>query len=338
MTHMAAHVRASSDESLGAFIVSRRALRYRAGPCERDDRPAHVRAGSGLVRFENGLAVIQDDADFVALIDGGTGSVEAVPLPRRGSGARVFDDARGNKADKRDFEACFVAEVAGVETLVAFGSGSTGARESILVLSRLDGAPVPRVIEAPRFYATLREATEFSGSELNIEGAVLVGATVKLFQRGNGAPRDGRRPVNATCDIEWSALAEVLEGRVPEQLMLDRIVEFDLGSVSGCRLTFTDATPIDADRILYLAAAESSPDAVRDGPVVGAAVGVIRWDAERVDARYALLRDERGAPSFDKAEGIALADSKTRVHIVLDADDPTRPAELCSVELQGDWF
>lgn len=335
---MAFEVRALRDETLGACIVSRRALHYAAGPSKRDDRPAHVRAGSGLVRFENGLAVIQDDADFVALIDRDSGAVDAVPLPRRGTGARVFDDARGNKAQKRDFEACFVTTIGGVDTLVAFGSGSTRARESILVLSRRDGRAVPRVVDAPRLYAALRDRTEFSGSELNVEGAVLLGGTVRLFQRGNGAPRDGRRPVNATCDVEWAPLLKFLEGRGPEMISLDRIAEFDLGSVSGCALTFTDAAAIEENRVLYLAAAESSPDAVRDGPVVGAAVGLIRWHSGVIDARYTLLRDERGSLSIDKAEGIAFDDSKARVHVVLDADDVNRPSELCSVELRGDWF
>lgn len=332
---MATRVRAHRDESLGARIVARRSLHYAGGPEERDDRPGHVRAGSGLVRFGPGLAIVQDDADFVALIDSGSGTVEPVALPRRGSGARQFDDERGNKAEKLDFEACVTVEIRGVETLLAFGSGSTPARESILVLEL--GERTPRVIHAPSLYDALREQREFSGSELNVEGAVVMGGALRLFQRGNGAPRDGVSPVSATCDVPWRYVEDLTSGRPSATPAIGSVVQFDLGSASGIPFTFTDATVSPSGDVMYLAAAEESPDAIRDGVVVGAALGVIRAASERIDARYAPLLDESGVPVREKAEGVTLGESFNRVYLVLDVDDPRRASELCIVELSGPW-
>lgn len=335
-THpMPTRARAHRDETLEARIVARRALHYAGGADEREDRPGHVRAGSGLVRFGAGLAVVQDDTDFVALVDARTGTVESVALPRRGSGVRQFDDERGNKSEKLDFEACVTVPLRGVETLVAFGSGSTPARESVLVLAL--GERTPRVVPAPMLYAALRERREFSGSELNVEGAVLVGDAIRFFQRGNGAARDGLLPVNATCDVPWEYIEDVTAGRPTATPPIRSIVQFDLGHVSGIPLTFTDATVAASGDVMYLAAAEESPDVVRDGVVVAAALGVIHETPASIDARYATLLDESGEPVREKAEGIAIGDSSNRAYLVLDVDDPHRASELCVVELSGPW-
>src|SRR6185295_20206214 len=173
----------------------------------------------------------------VALIDEASGTVESVALPRRGSGMRQFDDARGNKADKLDFEACFVAELDGLQTLVAFGSGSTPLRESVLVLPFDGGQPAPRVIPASSLYSAFRGVPDFSGSELNVEGAVLVGDRVRFFQRGNGAPRGSMTPVNATCDVAWSDLEALIDGQGAPSL--SEVIQYDLGAVLDVPLTFT---------------------------------------------------------------------------------------------------
>ena len=119
-----ARVAASVEPSLGAQVVARTPLFYRDGAHAGLDRPAHVRAGSALARIDaHTLAVVQDDASFVAILRGaGTEElvVHDVPLPSAG-GVRQFDDARGNKKAKLDLEACIV--VRGGALLIAFGSG-----------------------------------------------------------------------------------------------------------------------------------------------------------------------------------------------------------------------
>ncbi len=75
-------------------------------------------------------------------------------------------------------------------------------RERVLVGRRLDTAePSVELVEASSLYAMLRAERRFSGSEMNMEGAALVGNVVRLFNRGNGAARDGTCPWThpATC-------------------------------------------------------------------------------------------------------------------------------------------
>src|SRR5215207_7995120 len=94
---------AREDPALGARVVRRTPLRYRDGDDASLDRPAHVRAGSGLAWVDTSrgprLAVVQDDAHFVALVDPRDGLAEAIALPPGPGGLRQFDDGRGNKDD-----------------------------------------------------------------------------------------------------------------------------------------------------------------------------------------------------------------------------------------------
>ncbi|MCO5165830.1 MAG: hypothetical protein M9894_05620 [Planctomycetes bacterium] len=335
---MTTTARASHDPRLTARVRARHALRYAAGPAPALDRPAHVRAGSGLAwaRTPAGrrLVVVQDDASFLALVDPAGPRVTDVPLPAGPGGARLFDDARGTKRWKLDLEACLVLDDGAGEVLLALGSGSTDQRERIVVARGLGGpAPDVRLVHAPALYARLRAEAAFSGSELNVEGAALDGDDVLLFQRGNGAPRGGLAPVDATCRLDARALLAHLGAPAGAPPAPRAVVAWSLGALDGVRLTFTDATAGPGGP-WFLAAAEDSPDTYEDGPVTGVVLGVIEGGA----GRWAPLLDPGGRPLLDKAEGLALdpADPR-RAWVVIDADDPDRPADLCEVALEGPW-
>lgn len=326
---------ARHDLSLGARVVRVVPLVYVAGADDALDRPAHVRAGSGLAWIGGTLAVIQDDAHFVALIDPQTGRCRAVTLPAGEGGLRQFDDVRGNKRYKLDLEAALaVPDGRGGETLAAFGSGSTDRREQVLRVERLlDEEPSIELQPASAFYARLREAAAFSGSEMNVEGAAWRGGRIVLLNRGNGAPSEDRAPVDATCEVDWAALRAHLADAANPAPSPGSIIQYDLGTIDGCRLTFTDAAAF-GDGMIYTATAEASPNAVDDGPVAGSAVGVINADGE---ARYAVLRDAAGAGFDAKVEGVARGPRPGTLYVVVDRDDPHRPSDLCEVELAGDW-
>ncbi|MBI5499127.1 MAG: hypothetical protein HY907_02720 [Deltaproteobacteria bacterium] len=329
---MPAIVVAREDPSWRAQVVSRRALRYDAGADPAQDRPAHVRAASAVAWFGGRLAVLQDDALFVALVEPHGGRIDAVTLPAGPDGRRLFDDGLRNKAMKPDLEAGLVLAAPDGERLLAFGSGSNTRRERILVLRGGSGRPEVRFVDAGALYALLRDLPDFAGSELNVEGACTVpgGRAVRLFNRGNGAPGGGRVPRDATCDLDAAALLRWLDDPRRGPPPPSAVTVFDLGNVDGVRLTFTDAEAV-SDGILYVAAAEASPDAVRDGPVAGVAVGVI----DGRGARWTRVLDEQGKPLCEKIEGIApdRADPK-RVWAVVDADDPERPASLLGLQLE----
>lgn len=329
-------VAARRDPALGARVVRVVPLVYAGGADDALDRPAHVRAGSGLAWIGGALAVIQDDAHFVAVIDPATGVCRPVTLPAGEGGLRQFDDVRGNKRFKLDLEACAaVPDGQGGETLVAFGSGSTERREQVLTVNGVaDDEPRIQLREASAFYARLREAAAFAGSEMNVEGAAWRGGSMVLLNRGNGAPVDDRAPADAVCQVDWPALRAHLDDPAAHPAPSpESIVRYDLGTIEGCRLTFTDAAAF-GDGLVYTATAEASPNAVDDGPVAGSAVGMIGADGE---ARYAVLMDAAGAGFDAKVEGVARGPRPGTLYVVVDRDDPHRPSELCEVELAGDW-
>jgi hypothetical protein len=325
------------DEGLRARVVGATPLLYADGADAGLDRPAHVRATSGLVRVGRRLVAIQDDASFLAVIDPAAMRVSSITLPAGPDGKRQFDDVRGNKHLKMDLEcAVVIPESADGPVLVAFGSGSTPMRERIVVVRGMErDEPIVSVVHAPALYSALRAEVTFAGSELNVEGAAWVGGAIRLFNRGNGAPRDGLLPVDATCDIRWDPLRRYLaDPASTPSFDLAGVTRYDLGSVDGCRLTFTDAAAV-ADVVMFAATAEDSPDAVRDGPVAGSAIGVIGADGS---VRLALVTGPKGERLMEKVEGICPDPANpARLLAVVDRDDPAVPSELVEMELSGGW-
>lgn len=286
-------------------VISRTPLLYREGASAELDRPGHVRAGSALVVWGEHLAVVQDDASFLALIHRGTGHVRDLPFP--GSKVRQFDDSRGNKKSKLDLEAVFVFQ----GWLVAMGSGSSQVRERFVVV---EGEQI-RLREMNAFYTQMRNA--FDG-ELNIEGAIVDGDDLLLFQRGNG--------IGSKNQTARANLTEVFAG---EAAAIRDLTTWELPN----GLTFTDATQrgLGAQReTWFLACAEDSPDATRDGPVSAVAVGRIE---NGVATTWPIL-DERGQPLLEKTEGLAFdPDDANRLFVVTDRDDATLPSDLLVISL-----
>ncbi|HEX6371249.1 MAG TPA: hypothetical protein VF006_20190 [Longimicrobium sp.] len=332
MTRIVAH----RDPSLRARIVRTVPLVYADGADAALDRPAHVRAGSGLAWIGGALAVMQDDASFVALADPATGRCRAVTLAAGEGGLRQFDDERGNKRFKLDLEACAaVPDGRGGEMLIGFGSGSSARRERVLLAERLgDGDARVELRDASGFYARLRAAAEFAGSELNVEGAAWRGGRLVLLNRGNGAAADDREPVDALCEVDWPAVrAHLADPATHPAPSPESIVAYDLGTIDGSPLGFTDAAAFGGV-LIYTATAEASPNAVDDGPVTGSAVGII--DAEGA-ARFTVFEDADGRRFDGKVEGVARGPRPGTLYVVVDRDDPHCPSELCEVEVAGEW-
>ena len=322
---------AGFDPGLSFRLSQRVPLHYSDGADESLDRPPHVRAGSSLAWVGERLALIQDDANFLALVDPVTAAVESITLPAGKGGVRQFDDLRGNKKQKLDLEACVTVD--GGATFLAFGSGSSERREKVLVVRGIgSGAADVQLVELSALYRLLRSAPGFAPGRLNIEGVVQVGDWLRCFSRGNGKERDGVTPVNATCDLPLDDLLRHLAetDRVPPPVPRN-VTQYELGDLDAVPLGFTDATVVGSE-VVYSAAAEASPDAVDDGAVTGSALGVIDPHGR---VRWAPLKDERGALFAGKVEGVVTAGAGKGFYVVLDADDPTLPSELCLVEATG---
>jgi hypothetical protein len=301
---------------------------YHHGPLRSRDIVGHVRGGSALVGLdEYSLAVVQDDVSGLARVLTDPLRVTAIPAPAI-EGFRSFSSKRGNKPLKPDLEAAVMLE----SHLVALGSGSTDRRKRLL-LSRYVPYILgpPHYVDARDFYDALEAEPRFAGSELNVEGAAIVGEELVLANRGNGAPRGDLSPVDALCWIDAAAFtAHALDGGpAPE---LGSVVPVELGMLEGVRLTITDLASRD-DTLYFLAAAEASPDTYHDGEVVGSALGTLTRNGA---ASWVRLEHPDGTPVTAKAEGLLLVGPE-RGWVVLDRDDVAVPGELCTVDLRGNW-
>ncbi|MEB2312181.1 MAG: hypothetical protein OZ928_10060 [Polyangiaceae bacterium] len=304
-----------------ARLGAPRALRL-AAVDRADDVPSHVRAASALRRWGDQLVIVQDDVSALALVDEDTGEVSSLLLPPSTAGQRSFSDARGNKDEKLDLEACAVLPDG---RLLVFGSGSTAARERVVLV---DSKRRVRVVDAAPLYRALRTHPALGDAELNLEGAVVCGARLRLFQRGNGLRLTGALPTSVIFDVELEALLRLLDAASATMPEIVAAHPVELGSANGVRFGFTDATLLPDGRVLFLAAAEDSPDAYRDGPVSGARVGLL--DGERVVVADVL--EEDGTRTARKLEGVEVAGAQggeaLELWVVSDPDDAEIPAAL----------
>ena len=314
-------LRAEQDPSLRAVLGPTFPLLYREGGSHADDHPAFVRAASAVIHWQHQRVIVQDDVNALGV---GAFEQEVFPakglqpllLPRGAGGRRRHEDALGNKQLKLDLEAAVVLPDG---RLLVFGSGSLRARERLVIITP-DGNS--QVRDASELYAELRAQTDFAGSELNLEGALVRGNALELFQRGNGAATAELAAVNAVGTLALDQFSSWLDhgGPVPE---LQRIVQVDLGQLGGVRLTFTDATLANDGSVAFLACAEDSQDAIQDGQVLGSRFGMLGSDRVRlVD-----IVDARGAPCLLKLEGLhAHAHDPACFDVVADMDHPGQPA------------
>lgn len=285
------------------------------------DRPSHISAASGLVCVGSTFYVIADDELHLGVFSAIT--------PGPGRLIRLFDgvlpdDKVERKRRKPDLEALtvvppFLKFPHGA--LLAFGSGSRPNRRRGALLG-LDAngsvCSAPQELDLSPILGPLDSAF----AELNIEGAVVVDEELCLFQRGNKRQADNaiiRYPLSLVIDSLQKGNTDIIE-----PYAINRI---NLGSIEGIPFCFTDATALPNGDIVFCAVAEDTEDAYRDGPCIGAAIGIISKDGhllslERLDLPH-------------KIEGISTRFDGDRINLLLvtDADDAEIPAALLSASI-----
>jgi hypothetical protein len=270
--------------------------------------------GVGVAPLGDGWLVAQDDAAHAAwLRDGRAERVRLVPSVE---GHDVFTSAAGTKHLKPDMEAACPVEHDGEPAVLVLGSGSTPARMRAALVT-LDPDPVVALADLSPLYARVAEVLQLRPEDLNLEGASRSGTTLRWFARGNlgaGVP-------SASVDLELAELMAAVTGRASaDSVRVQRPVRYDLGSVDGVGLTVTDAVALPDGRTLISAAAEDTPNAVDDGPVVASAVALLDGDDL---LSIAVLPDVEGEVA--KVEGLAIVQadgSGAQLLAVVDDDDP----------------
>ena len=133
------------------------------------------------------------------------------------------------------------------------------------------------------------------------------------------------RPLDLPDVLEALASTNSLGDAAPIE-----IHTYDLGSIDGAPLCFSDGAALPDGSIVFTAIAEAAANSYDDGPCNGAAIGVTNSAGE---LRF-LERIERGY----KIEGVeAQVDgSRVRLRLVTDADDANVPAQIARrAEIDG---
>jgi len=285
----------------------------------RFDDGTPVTAASGIAPLAPGWLVVQDDATVAAwLCDGSVVPVRVLPPVE---GLDRFSEAAGTKHLKPDLEVACPAEVDGAPAVLVLGSGSTPRRMRGALVQRAGAGFRVEAAGLEPLYERVAELLQVSMDQLNLEGASRHGDTVRWFNRGNlaaGVPSAG-------VDVPLEDLVDAVLGRGDAgSVPVGRPRVYELGEVEGVGLAVTDAIALPDGRMLLSAAAEDSPNAVDDGPVVATALALV--DDEQVLA-VAPIPEVGG--HVHKVEGLALRRADAgEVHLlaVVDDDDPDTPS------------
>jgi hypothetical protein len=304
-----------------------RAVIESVGDLRFDDGSA-VRSASAMAPFGDGWLVAQDDATHAAWWR--PGGVTAVRVLEAVDGHEVFSEVEGTKHLKPDFEAACEVTVDGEPAVVLLGSGSTSARMRASLVRRAGDSTGFDVVALDPLYHRVAEVLGIGVDLLNLEGACRTGETFRWFNRGNltaGLP-------SASVALDVAELVAALTGSLaPEEVKVANRRVYDLGDVDGVGLAVTDAVALPDGRVLLSAAAEDTPNAIDDGPVVATALAL-------VDGDDSLAMAQLDAPdgTVHKIEGLGLRevhDDGVRLVAVVDADDPLVPSLQLSIRV--DW-
>ncbi|MDQ3618998.1 MAG: hypothetical protein M3391_02585 [Actinomycetota bacterium] len=284
----------------------------------------HISAASSLVRIGETLYVIADDELYIGIFP--------QDAKKHGHMVQILDghlssDIDVRKKQKPDLESAMLVPPfenhphGGVMTL---GSGSKPDRcNGALLPLDGDGAPAGHylMVDLEPVYERLKPDV----GAVNIEGASVVGDTVRLLQRGN----DGDA-INGIVDLELEAVLAALSAGEPwPPDAVTRIEPRSLGDLKGVTLCFADSSPLEDDRQVFAASAEDSHGG-GDGAIVGSALGVMTPDG---DVSFIDQVDQT-----IKVEGLTarIEEDAIQVLMVTDADDPDTPSPLLEARLPLD--
>ncbi len=282
-------------------------------------RPLHLSAASGLACLNSFNYVVADDELHLGVFR--ANSSEPGHLIRLFGGELPASKA-DRKKQKPDLEALTLLPAYGDYphgALLALGSGSRPNRRLGALLG-LDAQGAvrgsPQVVDLSPILAPLDD--EFPA--LNIEGAVVSGGELRLFQRGNKRHVD-----NAVIRFPLSALLDTLSSENTGAIKPSAIATFDLGQIDGIPLCFTDAAALPDGAMVFTAVAEDTDDAYNDGACVGAAIGIAD---HKLRCLHRLERPYKVEGVDARMEGDVVS-----LLLVTDADDADTPAVLFSATI-----
>jgi hypothetical protein len=284
---------------------------------------AHLSAASGVARRGDFVYVIGDDELGLGIFRLSKEAPGSLRPALRGEQSADPAERKENKADLEALTLLPPFDGRPFGSLLGLGSGSNAKRERGFVWGlAADGSLEDDPVELD--LSCLYEQLHESAPELNIEGASAVGDRLWLFHRGNT-----EQGLNIVAELPLDDFIGQVQagGRIEASGDLSTRA-YDLGELDGVPLTFSDATPLTDELIVFTASAEPDSDPHgTDGAIHGSVVGMIDGNGgiERlrtIDKKW-------------KVEGVyASVDARVIDFLfVCDQDDPEVASPLLSASM-----
>lgn len=251
-----------------------------------------IGSASGLVYLDEKLYIISDSSNYLyeyQITDKKLNKIALVENPQENIA----------KKDKPDFEAIVKKD----DDLYLFGSGSTENRNKVFKYKSKSGKISAKDVSA--MYSRIKKQFNFTDDELNIEGVILNGESVLLFQRGNGLL--GKNGIIYAKDNSEDAEFD--------------FIPFELPKIKNVAATFTDAILVNDETIYFLATAENTTSTYLDGEVLGSIIGTI-------DLKTMKLINTIQITDKHKFEGLTLyKETSSKIEFLLCEDNDTEKLE-----------
>jgi Family of unknown function (DUF6929) len=247
-----------------------------------------IPSGSGIVIKEDTGYIVGDDATGLYLLNLRNYQQQKIPI------ATLNQDLyREPKSIKRDFECATFIDWKGKEYLLAFGSGSTPLRDSLLMIHTTEFTDC-RIFSLHYFYEGLRKQTQTKIEAWNIEGVTTELDTLYLFNRGD----------NRIMNFKISEFMQFLmDAGSPFPTITHHSIRLPFIQNHEARLS--GACTLDSHHLLFSASVEDTREWSKDGPVLGIFIGIYSLLQNTLTACY-LAQDKSGAPLKEKIESLSI--------------------------------
>jgi hypothetical protein len=224
------------------------------------------------------------------------------------------------KPQKPDLESMAEGFCDGQPCLALFGSGSLSPQRDSMYLF-FPGAPdSTQVFDVNFLYQQIRESAAITADELNIEGAVIAGETLHLFNRGR----------NFVASLSWPQLLKSLYQKTNIFDLKVVISPVSLPTHQGVPMGFSGATLAPGTNwVLFTATVEDTKNWYDDGEILGSyAGGLYLPESGAAEITWlAPVTDHNGVGVKDKIESITCLHTDVQGYLhalaVTDNDDGT---------------
>ncbi|WP_207511019.1 DUF6929 family protein [Longitalea luteola] len=274
-------------------------------------------SGSSINYYDGKFYLVGDDANNLIILDNTYKQIDSIRLFN-------YPEKRIPKADKADFESATIISINNKPHLFIIGSASTEKRKKALLLPVQSYQAGFANLFHPFFYqdAFLKQLETKGISEINIEGATIIGDALVLSNRGNNA-----KPVNYLIITP----ADALQAPAKQNDFTVSVIPLTLPVKTKA---FTGVSELcyvaSKDRLLVTLSEEATDNAYDDGVISDSYIGWINNVSKKMNSSTLMLDEMINLSTVDKSfrqqkiEGLcveSVTDAALNIHLVSDNDN-----------------